>query len=413
MIKNINFRQVKYWMPLMAYPFILLIGYFVIDIFNFEVAERVDKSLVTTSYLNSELPSAQVDDNYGDRMDNMRKQFSGLQDLSGVSNVESDKDSLDKREQYQSRYKDEEAEAVKTQNKVDSLQRELQKRNSKIGKDQSADEFTRELSDADKRIIESFRKGGLSIAEIEKQLGLKPGSYEQMVGKGAVDTLSKTTTVTASVAVADSVPVHVIAQGGGKHGKAVYDDPRGTNPTEVVKKVVETSGYFNTVSDEAGESNLIKAIIDEEIKVENGSRVRLRLLDAVQLGEVTLPKGTYLYAVMTAPSQQRIRGSVKSVMIGDTFHKISLNLYDMDGLEGLYIPESKFRETAQDVAGSALSSSMTVGDNINSSTSTGAWVRQSLQNAYQRTSQALGKLVKSKRVRLKYGTHVYLVNSKK
>ena len=48
-----------------------------------------------------------------------------------------------------------------------------------------------------------------------------------------------------------------------------------------MKSVVETSDYFNTIATNEPEHKLVKAIIDEEVKVVSGSRVRLRLLDDI------------------------------------------------------------------------------------------------------------------------------------
>ena len=51
--------------------------------------------------------------------------------------------------------------------------------------------------------------------------------------------------------------------------------------------------------------------------------------------------------------------------------------------------------------------------NINNGTSGNAfsqWGMQAIQNAYQRTSNALSKAVKKNKAKLKYGTFVYLVN---
>ncbi len=42
----------------------------------------------------------------------------------------------------------------------------------------------------------------------------------------------------------------------------------------------------------------------------------------------------------------------------DELVKVSLSIYDTDGLEGLYVPISQFRETSKDVASSAMSGSM-------------------------------------------------------
>ena len=97
-----------------------------------------------------------------------------------------------------------------------------------------------------------------------------------------------------------------------------------------------------------------KAIIDENVKAMDGSRVRLRLLDDVEIGEMVVKKGAYLYATMSGFSSQRVKGTVKSVLVDDEIVKINLSLYDTDGMEGLYVPSSQFRETTKDVASGAV-----------------------------------------------------------
>ena len=54
---------------------------------------------------------------------------------------------------------------------------------------------------------------------------------------------------------------------------------------QVVKKIKTSSDYFHTLAENAPEPKLIKAIIDENIKAVDGSRVRLRLLDDVEINE--------------------------------------------------------------------------------------------------------------------------------
>ena len=112
----------------------------------------------------------------------------------------------------------------------------------------------------------------------------------------------------------------------------------------VVKKVKTTSDYFNTLAENEKEPHLIKAIIDENIKAVDGSRVRLRLLDDVEINETIVKKGSYIYAIMSGFGSQRVKGNINSLMVGDELVKVSLSVYDTDGLEGLYVPSSSFRE---------------------------------------------------------------------
>ena len=131
----------------------------------------------------------------------------------------------------------------------------------------------------------------------------------------------------------------------------------------------------------------------------------------VEINDMVVPKGAYLYAIMSGFGSQRVKGSIKSVLVGDELVKVNLSLYDTDGLEGLYVPSSQFRETTKDVAGGAMTGS------VNMNTGTGGnsftqWGMQAIQNAYQKTTNALSKAVKKNRVKLKYGTFVYLVNGR-
>jgi len=181
--------------------------------------------------------------------------------------------------------------------------------------------------------------------------------------------------------------------------------------TQVVKRIMQSSDYFHTVSENDPQPDLIKAIIDENIKAVDGSRVRLRLLDDVQIGSLTMPKGSYLYAEMNGFSGQRVKGTVKSVLLYDEIIRVSLSLYDTDGLEGLYVPRSTFNETAKDVASGAMGSNMTINQgSYNNSLS--QWGMQAIQNAYQRTTSAVGKAIRRNSATLKYGTFVYLVNGR-
>ena len=141
------------------------------------------------------------------------------------------------------------------------------------------------------------------------------------------------------------------------------------------------------------------------------SRVRLRLLDDVEINETVLKSGSYLYAIMSGFSSRRVKGTVNSVLVNDEIIKVSLSLYDTDGLEGLYVPSSSSRETAKDVASGAFNSNMDMNTGSNGNSLT-RWGMQAIQDAYQKTSNAISKNIKKNKVNLKYGTFVYIINSK-
>ena len=85
-----------------------------------------------------------------------------------------------------------------------------------------------------------------------------------------------------------------------------------------------------------------------------------------------------------------------------------VRFYGTDGMEGLYVPNSQFRETSKDVASGAMSGNI---DQSGANNSFSQWGMQAVTNAYQKTSNAISKAIKKNKVKLKYGTFVYLVNS--
>ena len=180
---------------------------------------------------------------------------------------------------------------------------------------------------------------------------------------------------------------------------------------EVVKKQKETSDYFNTIVSNEPEHKLIRAIVDEDVKAVDGSRVRLRLLDDIDIGDRTITKGNYLYCTLNGFGQQRVKGTFKSVLVNDELVKVNLSIYDTDGLEGLYVPKSSFSETAKDIVSGTVSQNMNINDG-SSTSSTGKWGMQALQNAYQKAANTLSKNIRKNKVKVKYGTQVYLVNSR-
>ena len=58
-----------------------------------------------------------------------------------------------------------------------------------------------------------------------------------------------------------------------------------------------------------------------------------------------------------------------------------------------------------------MSVNMTI-NSVNYGNSFSQWGMQAIQNAYQKTTGAIGKAIKKNKVNLKYGTFVYIINSK-
>lgn len=405
---KVNFKQPKYMLPAILYPLLLIAGYLIFDIFDTETAEKPN-ALQSTEFLNPELPQAQIrNDGIGGKYESMVKSYGKIQDYSAVGNIDRN-DEDENKEDYDSKYsKDDLAlldiEAAQRTEELEKLQRtqemeEKLRKSAEKGKMLMTDSTgIQPLSEAE-RLAHSKQREQEALAELQKALAEARLSGQKNVGElpeNADHASDGQTGMKGKIEV---------------NGNEVNSLDEHTTSSTVVKLVKKPSDYFHTLAENEPEPKLIKAIIDEDIKAVDGSRVRLGLLDDVETSELIVPKGSYLYATMNGFGSQRVKGNVKSLMVADELVKVNLSIYDTDGLEGLYVPGSTFRETSKDVASSAL------GSNVNMNNGTGGnsftqWGMQAVQNAYQRTSNAISKSVKKNKAKLKYGTFVYLVNDK-
>ena len=375
-LDKINFRQPKYMLPAILYLPLLGASYFIFDLFRTEKAEIPDATMQTTEFLNPELPEATIKDGdgIGSKYENMTKSWGRIQDYTAVDNIERDEPDENK-EEYESQYTEDDI--------------------ALLGEIEQEKSMAAEAADAKRREEEA-------LAELEKALAEARLRGRQEVIPPAEEDTTQTAPPPAAPAQAEGTI--------DEDSQAVKAPGENDRASEVVKKTKTSSDYFHTLDRSGQEPKLINAIIDEDIKAVDGSRVRLRLLDDVEIDGSTVRKGTYLYATVSGFSSGRVKGSISSILVGDELVKVSLSLYDTDGLEGLYVPESQFRETGKDVASSAMSGNLSMNTGGYGNNSLAQWGMQAVQNAYQKTSNAISKAIRKNKVKLKYGTFVYLVN---
>lgn len=400
-IKKINWKQPKYLLPAIIYLPLLFVGYFVIDLFHTEKAEIPDESLHTTEYLNPKLPEAQMKgDGIGNKYESMLKSYGRIDDYSAMENIERNEDET--KEVYDSKYSDEERQRLESgeSERLAELQRQLQasaEKGEKIGEGKGLSE--------EERIARSQAREREAIDELNRALAMA-----RLQGQQATQQTVPPETPEPNETGNDAGRTEGNVSVNERSVKALSEDDEAQ---EVVKKVKIASDYFNTLRENDPEPNLIKAIVDEDVKAVDGSRVRLRLLDDIEINEIIVPKGTYIYALMSGFGSQRVKGNVKSILVNDELIKVNLSLYDTDGLEGLYVPGSSFRETTKDVASGAMSNTSTL---TSSSTNTGnplvQWGNQAISNAVQKTSNSISKAIRKNSAKIKYGTFVYLINGK-
>lgn len=394
--RRIDWRAPKYMLPAILYPLLLGAGYFFFDLFDVKLAEK-PSGMQTTEYLNPELPQAQLrTDEIGGKYENMAKSYGKIQDYSAVENI--DREQGANTEEYDSKYTEQDLAMLdeEAERRLREMQEQLDKSRER-GMAMANDSLSEPVSE-DERLRRGAQRRQEAIDELNKALAEARLSGQ----KGLEETPAQQPQDDEPPKAAGTVT---------ENENAVTQLPEDAATQSVVKAKKPNSAYFNTLAENEPEPNLIKAIIDEDVKAVDGSRVRLRLLDEVEINGVVLAKGSYMYATMGGFGQQRVKGTVKSLMVDDELLKVSLTLYDTDGMEGLYVPNSSFRETTKDIASGAMGSNMSI-NNGSYGNNFAQWGMQAIQNAYQQTTGAISKAIRKNKVKLKYGTFVYLVNSR-
>lgn len=151
-------------------------------------------------------------------------------------------------------------------------------------------------------------------------------------------------------------------------------------------------------------TELLKAEVYETTTVLTGNRVKLRLLEDASVAGVNLPAGTFIYGICEVGGE-RLGISVGQLPLKDSFVLVKLSVFDLDGLEGLYVPDNAARKVSKEV-GSSTNTSSLFGATENPLTYAGV-------QAADRTAQSLLRMVKIKKVTVKKNTLVYLINQTK
>lgn len=403
-MKKLNLKQPKYILPLIALPFVLMIGYF----FNqFSDGMSKDKSQlakskdISTDFGNiSERSDIKGKaDAYADFFD---KKTDGRTMIDGFGD---EKDSLqsfdDNLSDRQKRYVDslnyarekEKLNNLSRQSRQQSYYNAMDGRQSRQREDEQYERSMKMLkmlngdNDNPKKSGRSEGKNNEASDWKQQQMSLM---REQMM---LMDSIEK----------ANNPELKEQAKALERMKKNDKEVDFFLNSTLKVTKASK-SADFNSIYKQK-ESSFIKAVIDENTKGFLGSRIRIRLLEDVYVGNAKITKGTPLYALISGFSLQRVNLHIVSVMHQNEILPINLNIYDIDGMEGLYVPSSAFREMTR-----TMGQNIVQGQNLSSGSTD--FFTNTISSIYQSTSKTIADIIRTNKAKIKYNSFVYLIDNK-
>lgn len=189
--------------------------------------------------------------------------------------------------------------------------------------------------------------------------------------------------------------------------KLKAEQKKADDKTLSVIKINQTPDDFNTVKPQKNEE-FITALIDENVTGYAGSRLRLRLIEPIMAGKVTIPKDTYIYALISGFSGQRVTLTIKSILYNGQLLPVKLDVYDQDGLPGLYVPDSQFRDFTKDLGTNSIQ-----GVSLDNSSSTGSqFLMSTADKLFESTSTAIASAIRKNKAKIKYNSYIYLIDTK-
>ena len=219
----------------------------------------------------------------------------------------------------------------------------------------------------------------------------------------------------APAAQANSTPVNV--QRAGKHTAmpvkqverqvvSALGQPM-SNSEFVAAYSQERNFGFHTAVGKApvSDRNTIPACVYGAQSVTDGQAVKLRLLEPMAVAERIIPRNAVV--VGTAKIQgERLGIGITSLEYEGTIIPVELAVYDTDGQEGIFIPNSMEMNAVREVAANMGGS---LGSSINISANAGAQLASDLgKGLIQGTSQYIAKKMRTVKVHLKAGYRVML-----
>ena len=391
-IKKINFKEKKYVMPLLALPLLLLFVY-VGTQFTKEDTSKKDKPKELSLSLGETRDSIMTKN---DAYDAFFKKDDNRTMLGG----------LDKEQDSLLSYEDQ--LSFDQKRKIDSLKAVSSTQNQQASKGGNSSYYNPKQQNEDKdfkrssEIIRMLNDKSYGKQENE-QLSENQKSSNQNAQQDPVKYLKQQMLVMDSLEKArdPEYQAKLLAEQKLKANREKMDEF--LKSTFNVGKSGINSG-FNAFYRE-NENSFIKAVIDENNKGFLGSRIRFRLLEDIFVGNRKIEKGSILYGQISGFSMQRVDLKIVSVFTKGEILPVNLSIYDIDGIKGLYVPQSVFRDMIREMGSNSVQGTQMDMGGQGFFTSIGS-------KLFTSTSKSIANLIKTNKAKLKYNSYVFLIDEK-
>lgn len=140
--------------------------------------------------------------------------------------------------------------------------------------------------------------------------------------------------------------VYIISKKTAKNNVSLLDTSKGKKQTE--------NRFYGIEKDlNTEEQNTVEAVVHQTQTLVNGAVVKMRLLNDIYLNGSLVPKGNFVFGTAQL-NDERLEININSVRHKNSLFPVKLEVYDMDGLAGIYIPGAISRDVAKQSADNSL-----------------------------------------------------------
>ena len=128
-------------------------------------------------------------------------------------------------------------------------------------------------------------------------------------------------------------------------------------------------GFLTAAGNEGvKDKNSIRACVNQTVTLTNGKEVQLRLLEPMRAGNILIPANTLVTGACRIGGE-RLEVTINSIQYAGNIIPVELQVYDMDGQSGIFVPNNDEVKAAKEVASTLASSagtSIMISDNAGS-----------------------------------------------
>ena len=125
---------------------------------------------------------------------------------------------------------------------------------------------------------------------------------------------------------------------------------------DTMKRDASSSAQFFGIAKNAiteANNNTIEAVVDASQVLVNGAVIRLRLGSDIYINGNLIAKGNAINGIASL-NDERLEVEINSIRKGNSIFPVKLDVYDLDGLPGIYIPGAITRDVAKQSADNGL-----------------------------------------------------------